>query len=194
MMRLAQNRKYKLILFSNASLLSNVQIPAMMQCDTVKLSLHGQGEEDNIKRWLNVKRHPRTYLMHVITEANAKDTPSVVQYWQPKLSRRDGLMTKSIISYGGVMKDDYMKPNPCKVLRKPRLMVAWNGDCTPCNLDVNVDMCVWNIERDGNLEEMVKSYRYQGWMENIKEKNGICANCFDANNHRETKIYHGTKT
>ena len=191
--RLATGR-YKLILFSNASLMGKEQMAAMKKCDMVKLSIHEETDTGKIEQWLAVPGHPKTYLVYVTTAENKDIQSAVPRHCRSKLSKRDGIIIKSIISYGGIMKDEYMRPNPCRVLQKPRLVVAWDGSCTPCNLDVNVAMNVGHILQNRGLAGVMKTLQYKRNLRAIKEKKGICANCFDANNHRETVIYHGTKT
>ena len=134
--------------------------------------------------------HPKTYLVYVTTANNADKKKDFLDTWLQILSKNDGIITKTVITYGGLMSDDYMTPYSCDVLRKPRLVVAWNGDVSICNLDVNMQKTVGNIlERD--IAEIVDSRAYKYQIDVIKERRGICDGCFDANNHKHTTIHHG---
>jgi sulfatase maturation enzyme AslB (radical SAM superfamily) len=203
MKRLAYGRKYKLILFSNFSLVTKAMLPAMMDCDVVKISLDASNPETfnyvcpngdygviivNIGRWLNIDNHPKTYLVFVTSSINKHDKQAFLDKWLPRLSKNDGIITKSVISYGGVMSE-----NACKVAGQNRLTVAWNGDCSPCNLDVNMEMNVGNILETNDVADIVDSRAYKYQLDVIRDKRGICSNRFDANNHRETVVHRGRR-
>jgi len=116
-----------------------------------------------------------------------------VNSWIHKLNKHDYVLTKSIISYGGVIQDHRITPNECMIPYMPYFIVAWNGDCTPCNLGVDIAL------KGGNLyeyDDVAKLYETNVWRENlkkIKEKRGICLKCVDAKNWKETKIHMGVK-
>jgi radical SAM protein with 4Fe4S-binding SPASM domain len=187
---------------------SKAMLPAMMDCDVVKISLDASNPETfnyvcpngdygviivNIGRWLNIDNHPKTYLVFVTSSINKHDKQAFLDKWLPRLSKNDGIITKSVISYGGVMKDAYMSENACKVAGQNRLTVAWNGDCSPCNLDVNMEMNVGNILETNDVADIVDSRAYKYQLDVIRDKRGICSNCFDANNHRETVVHRGRR-
>lgn len=204
--RLSENRRYKLILFSNWSLVTDEMIPVIRKCDIVKISLDASNAKlfyklcpdsryreltGRISKWLSLEDRPATYLVYTISSLNEYDKGAFLEKWLSKLTRRDGVIAKSVISYGGVMKDDYMTNNRCRVLEKPRLIVAWNGDVSPCNLDVNMSMNAGNLLATNDLSEIVNSRAYKYQLDVIRDKRGICAYCFDANNHRNTVIHRG---
>jgi radical SAM protein with 4Fe4S-binding SPASM domain len=206
--RLAEKRSYKLILFSNFSLITERVVFAIMDCDIVKISLDASNGElfnrlcptgnyqkivDDIEMWLCLDRHPKTYLVYVTSSINKHDKQAFLDKWLPKLPKNDGIITKSVISYGGVIKDAYMSENACKVAGQNRLTVAWNGDCSPCNLDVNMEMNVGNILETNDVAEMLDSRHYKYMLDVIRDKRGICSNCYDANNHRETVVHRGRR-
>jgi len=208
MKKLAEDKPYKLILFSNFSLFGPATYDAVMKCDVVKISLDASDSElfeklcpdgdfadieANIGIWLALKNHPKTYLVYTTSSINKHDKRTFLDKWLPKMSSNDGIITKSVISYGGVMKDDYMTPNRCRVAGQNRLTVAWNGDCSPCNLDVNMEMNVGNITVQNDVADIINGKRYKECLGWIKNKAMVCTNCFDANNHRETRIYCGRR-
>lgn len=194
MSRLAENKSYKLVLFSNFSKLRPEMIPPLMECDIVKISTNIEHPDavSNINKWLEVPNHPRTYLIYVTSSENVNRKQDFLNKWLPVLPKNDGIITKTIITYGGMMSDSYMKPNPCDVLKKPRLMVSWNGDVSICNLDVNMQKKAGNILKS-RIGDIVSSRNYKYQIDSVKEKTGICADCFDSNNHRKTKFYNGER-
>ena len=205
MTKLAESRSYKLTLFSNWALFADEMVPAIKGCDEVRISLDASNNElfqtlcpsseyytivGNIQQWLRVRNRPHTYLVFVTSSINQHDKGTFLRAWLPKLPKRDGVITKAAISYGGVMKDDYMYANTCNILQKRRMVVAWNGDCSPCNLDVNIDMNVGNVLR-GGMAEIAASEQYASQLISIRHRSGICVGCFDSNNHRETVFHSG---
>jgi radical SAM protein with 4Fe4S-binding SPASM domain len=204
MNRLAKDRPYELTLFSDWSLLEASMSPLLIGCDVVKISLDASNCElfnklcpggdyntvvNNIEWWLDLPGHSKTYLVFVTSSLNKHDKQAFLDKWLPKLPKNDGIITKSVISYGGVMKDEYMTDNACKVADQNRLIVSWNGDCSPCNLDVNMSMKAGNIQETNDVADIIDGGIYKNWIKSIKRKEGICENCFDANNHKETVIH-----
>lgn len=61
------------------------------------------------------------------TEANKDDRQKYLDYWLPRMAPSDCVVMKSVISYGGVMKDPYVTENPCTIPEDHRMNVAWNG-------------------------------------------------------------------
>jgi len=88
------------------------------------------------------------------------------------------------------MKDDYMTKNKCDIYNRAMVIIAWNGDMSPCNLDVNLSLKFANL-----LETRV--IFGQGWYDAMRVAGGRetppCSNCFDANNYKKNKWYKGPK-
>jgi radical SAM protein with 4Fe4S-binding SPASM domain len=215
-----RTRPYRLVTNTNGSLLTRLNIDALKRFDLVRFSLdstdsasferlrpggavltvEGQRGDDRyetlteqIECWLSLPDHPRTQLVYVTTDANQHDRQAYLDHWLPRMGPNDCVVLKSVISYGGVMEDAYMTEHPCTIPQDNRINVAWNGDCTPCNLDVNVALCVGNIHETPDLLEMTASDRYRQVMEDIRARRGICRNCRDANNHEESTLYPGVR-
>jgi len=206
----------KLVVHSNWSL-ATVDIMSMMQScvDVVQISidaseasiweelcpggpvndLGGRPTEDRygtlvdkIKYWLNRKHHPRTRLVYVVSSTNEHDWPKFVREWRPLLGPEDDIMVKSAISYSGVVKDPYMTPHVCDVPDRFNMNIAWDGRCTPCNLDVDIGLYVGNIR--GDLREIVESDHYEQVIAAMRERDsGVCKNCFDANHRSDTRFF-----
>ena len=64
--------------------------------------------------------------------------------------------------------------------------MAWDGRCTPCNLDVNLAMTSGNL-KEHTVAEIVGSPAWAKTLQGIRKKEGICSNCFDANNHGQIR-------
>lgn len=94
---------------------------------------------------------------------------------------------------GGVMADRIMSRYPCTIPREKRLVIGYDGTCSPCNLDVNLALNVGNLNDVDDMAEIVRSRKYKEVMRGIRRRQGICQNCFDANNRRLTKNYPGLR-
>ena len=213
-------RSYKIVINTNGSLLTKQNIDILKMFDVVRLSIdssdsdsfeslrpggavltiNGQRGEnrydslrEKIEYWFNEPDHPKTALVHVTTDENKGARQEYLEYWLPRIPKRDSVIMKSVISYGGVIKDPYMTENPCTIPEDNRVVVAFNGDVTPCNLDVNIALKYGNILETPDLREMVKSNNYKNVIKGIRSNQGICANCNDANNHVESMSYQGLK-
>ena len=145
---------------------------------------------EKIEYWLSLPEHTPTKLVYVVSSINEHDRESFVKKWRPKLSPRDYILTKSVLSYGGVMKDSHMKRNSCNIKSQPCFTIAWNGDCSPCNLDVNIELKAGNLLEVRDMKQLVEGDKWGQIMSGIRQKTGICSNCFDANNWTESRTYY----
>lgn len=162
------------------------------------LDLNGKPSKDRyetivekVEYWLGLSGHAPTRLVYVVSSFNEHDRMNFIREWRPKLGPRDHILTKSVISYGGVMKDSHMKENPCEVEKQRWFTIAWNGDCSPCNLDVNIALKVGNLLEALDMKRIIEGEKWKRVMSGIRRKKGICSNCFDANNWTESKCYWG---
>ncbi len=145
---------------------------------------------EKIEYWLSLPDHVPTILVYVVSSINEHDRKNFVKKWRPKLGPQDYILTKSVISYGGVMKDSHMKKNSCKIESQHWFTIAWNGDCSPCNLDVNIELNVGNLLEVRDMKKIIEGDKWKQIMSNIRQKSGICSSCSDANNWTENEIYY----
>lgn len=213
-------RPYQLITNTNGSLLTERSLETLKLFDVVRFSIDSADSDsferlrpggailtiggkrgvnryralaEKIEHWLSLPDHPPTCLVYVKTQSNRDAVQEYLDHWLPLMPPDDHVIVKSVLSYGGAVKDPYMTENPCTIPRDDRLVVAWNGDCTPCNLDVNVALCIGNIHRTPDLRRLLASGRAGAVLRGIRRNQGICRNCNDANNHQETMLYPGER-
>lgn len=211
-----RKRDYDVVLFTNWSLVTLEHLEALKLFDSVRISLDASYSElwdelcpgkpvlDLIGRncedrydtivsklyyWLDLPNHPHTQIVYTMSSINEHDRDNFIQKFQPIIKGRDQILTKSVLSYGGVMADKTMLKNSCNIIDEKRFTVAWNGDCTPCNLDVNVALNVGNVFESNDIKNIVQGNKYKQVMKLIKKKEGVCAKCFDANNWTEHRLY-----
>ena len=98
------------------------------------------------------------------------------------LKKGDVLVTKAMLSFGGVVLDPYMIKRDCNVVREQRFVVAWDGRCTPCSLDGNLAMAAGDLNTQ-SVKEIIWSPAWGQALRDITQRAGICANCFDAQNY-----------
>jgi len=149
--------------------------------------------KNKLEYWLKLTNRPPTQIVYVVSSLNEHDKEKFTKEWAPKLGLKDTILTKSVLSYGGVIKDKHMKENSCNVLCGDRFTVAWDGRCTPCNLDVNIGLNVGNLLKENDVGKIMKSTKWANIMQTIKNKDSICANCFDANNWTEHELHRNNK-
>jgi MoaA/NifB/PqqE/SkfB family radical SAM enzyme len=148
---------------------------------------------DKIEYWLSLPGHAPTRITYVVSSINEHDKKNFVKKWRSKLGPHDHILTKSVLSYGGVMKDSHMKKNSCEVVSQYWFTIAWNGDCSPCNLDVNIELNGGNLLEVRDMKKITEGDKWKQITSKIRQKSGICSNCFDANNWTENKVYYGEK-
>jgi sulfatase maturation enzyme AslB (radical SAM superfamily) len=143
---------------------------------------------EKIKWFLKLQDRPKVLLIYVRQTANKEDEAVFRNEWKHYLRPTDTLVTKAILTFGGVVFDPYMQENECHVVKENRFTVAWDGRCTPCSLDVNIAMHAGSL-KDQSVEEIVSSSKWAGRLQGIRDRAGICANCFDGQNYggRQTK-------
>lgn len=211
------NRCYSLDINTNWSLVTKENLDILKRFDCVRISLDASHPAlweklcrgapvldlngvpcrnryntivEKIEWWLSLPDHVPTRLVYVVSSINEHDREKFVEKWRPKLGHQDHIATKSVISYGGVMKDSHMKKNSCNIKSQPCFTVAWNGDCSPCNLDVNIELKVGNLLEARDMKQIVEGDKWGQVMSKIRQKSGICSNCFDANNWTENRFYY----
>lgn len=204
-----QDRKFQFTLNTNFSLVTEETVETLKHFDRVRISfdattkemwealcpgsallmkdgVKGQGRYETLvektKWYLSLKNRPSVYLIYVRQHANAGDDRIFLKHWRPRIRKGDALLTKSILTFGGVMHDKVMKRRPCRVPSENRFVVAWDGRCTPCSLDVNIAMEAGNLT-DSSVGKIVNSKRWADRLQGIRDRVGICANCFDGQNH-----------
>jgi MoaA/NifB/PqqE/SkfB family radical SAM enzyme len=213
-------RKFTLILNSNWSLVTQDTVDTLRNFDLVRISVDSADADQweklcpggavlnpngtkgksrfaalaaKTEWWMKIKNRPRTNIIFVTQEENEAERLAFVKEWKNILGRHDRINTKSILTYGGVMFDPYMEVNACKVASENRFTVAWDGRITPCNLDVNIAMATHNLN-DMTVEEILDSPEWVKTLQGIRDRQGICANCFDAQNHSQKLYDHNGKT
>lgn len=211
-----KNHLYKLILNTNFSLVTNKVLEALNAVDIVKISFDANSSDlwntlcpggpvldmdgnkqadrygcmsEKIERWLEREERPRTTIIHVVSSYNENEVGEFIKEWQPKLRKGDEILTKTVLSYGGIIYDRHMTTYPCNVQKGGKITVCWDGNCTPCNLDVNAFFKVGNIKQITDIQDIIDSSAYRSAMQQIQRKEGICSRCFDANNRSEDKVY-----
>jgi MoaA/NifB/PqqE/SkfB family radical SAM enzyme len=216
---MASENSYKLSLNTNWSLVTEKNMNVLNNFDEVRINLdtidsflydkmcpgnvldingnvsHNRLDaiSEKLDHWLSIPNHTQTRIVYTTSSFNENEREDFVRLWVPKLNKQDYVLTKSIISYGGIIQDRRITSNDCMIHDLPYFVAAWNGDCTSCNLDVDIALKGGNLYKYDDIETI---YETNVWRENLKkieEKRGICSKCVDANNWSENEIYMGMK-
>jgi sulfatase maturation enzyme AslB (radical SAM superfamily) len=214
-------RRYGFDLFTNWSLVTRENMESLKHFDCVRISFDASYAElweqlcpggtvldldggpsgdrystlvSKMEYWLRQPDHAPTNLHCVVSEANQHYTKQLIAKWRPRLGSRDYIWTKTIISYGGIMRDAHITANACDIPSSRKVSVAWNGDCTPCNLDVNLEWRAGNLAEARDIKRIVEADKWCRVVASIARKEGMCVICLDANNRSEDRFYYGGET
>jgi radical SAM protein with 4Fe4S-binding SPASM domain len=147
--------------------------------------------EEKIKYWFARPDHIPTRHEFTTSHYNSNDADKFVGKWKPFLSSKDTIVTKAVLSYGGVMLDEPLLTNfHCNMWDGSiYLVVTWDGKVGPCFLDIDMGLQLGNA-KEASLKSILESKTYQEVKTLSKSKNIVpCKTCRDANNHSNDKVY-----
>ena len=139
-------------------------------------------------RWLERRDHRPTRIVFVQSSHNEGEAADFVAYWRPFLGANDVILVKQVLTYGGIVPIAHQALNRCNVWDVRYVMIDVHGNCTPCNLDVNVQLHLGNIMQD-SIENLYHGPIAQ-W---LKTQTGCgkalspCKTCVDGNNWSENE-------
>jgi radical SAM protein with 4Fe4S-binding SPASM domain len=141
-----------------------------------------------VRWWFHLGDHVPTRHVFVVCEKNKSEVVEYVKKWQYWLGEKDEILIKNVLTYGGVIHKDtpefqeFTFTNPCNIWGQSSLTIDWQGNVTPCNLDVNMGLTIGNI-KDSTIKDL---YRGKEWnrIRELSQKRKItpCKTCHDANN------------
>ena len=140
--------------------------------------------EDKLEVWLK-EPHPPTALIHIESPATNGQAQALVKRWKPFLSKHDEIIIKPWITYGGIMGPVASLKRRCSIAKSNnKLTISYNGNCTPCNLDVNIAICGGNLLKTPDAQVMMASPRWKRALHAMQHGDEeLCQSCPDANNH-----------
>ena len=132
--------------------------------------------------WFSLSNHVPTRHVFTVNSKNVGELKQYVEKWLPYLGDSDCILVKNVLTYGGKMQDEMIRPNPCNVWENNMLIVDWAGRVSPCNLDVNMDLEIGDVTTNSLLEISNNHNRHKLERESIKKNIDPCKSCIDANN------------
>lgn len=146
---------------------------------------------EKVHRWLQRPDHRPTRLVFVKSSWNEGEHDPFLDYWLPHLGPEDYVLMKQVLSYGGKTADSQVQPvKNCNVWDMRFLMVDWQGNLSPCNLDTNMDLKLGNV-MDGAITEA-----YEGAIaKRLRSLTGCggtitpCTTCTDGNNWSQNELH-----
>jgi len=150
-----------------------------------------QAINEKVHLWLSLPDHSPTRLVFVKSSSNPGEKEAFVEYWQPYLGRNDHILMKQVLSYGGKINDPMVEPvNRCNVWEMRYLMIDWQGNLSPCNLDTNMDLTIGNIMHDSidALYNGPVADRLRGQTGCLRDITP-CRTCKDGNNWTGNEVY-----
>ncbi|MDO6476479.1 radical SAM protein [Alteromonas sp. 1_MG-2023] len=137
---------------------------------------------DKMKLWFSMPDHRPTRLVFVESQYNKGQSQRFIDFWQPFLGERDEIIVKPVLSYGGKISDPSITHGSCNVWDLKMCQLDWQGNVSPCNLDVNMDLRLGNI-----MENSLYNIYYSDEARTLQKKTGCgndvtpCKTCTDSN-------------
>lgn len=137
---------------------------------------------NKIRYWFGLNDHRPTRHVFTVSSINRKEVDQYVERWKPLLGETDEILLKTVLTYGGKMKDALNLENPCDVWESDFLTVDWRGRVSPCNLDTNMELELGSFP-ERSLLELHLSEQRKKLSERSKAREIVpCKFCIDANN------------
>lgn len=146
---------------------------------------------EKIESWFRRADHVPTRHEFTISKNNYHEIKSFVNRWLPFLSPYDSIVTKNILTYGGVMFDDpFIRENHCSMCNdRDYLVITWDGKVGLCFLDTNMELCIGDANTQ-SLSEIISSPKRQETIRCVSNKSlKVCKNCVDADNRISDRVF-----
>ncbi|MFT7169919.1 MAG: organic radical activating enzyme [Paracoccaceae bacterium] len=150
---------------------------------------------EKVERWLARPDHTPTRLVFVKSSWNEGEHDLFLEYWLPKLGPDDYVLMKQVLSYGGKTADKEVQGiGNCNVWDMRFLMIDWQGNLSPCNLDTNMDLKIGNI-----MDDSVETHYRGAVADRLRGLTGCggkitpCSTCTDGNNWSQNETHSNPK-
>jgi len=146
---------------------------------------------EKVYKWLARPDHRPTRIVFVKSSWNEGEREPFLAHWLPRLGPQDYVLMKQVLSYGGKTADREVEPvGNCNVWKMRFLMIDWQGNLSPCNLDTNMDLKLGSV-MDGALEQLYYGQR----ADRLRGLTGCgraltpCKTCTDGNNWSRNEVH-----
>jgi radical SAM protein with 4Fe4S-binding SPASM domain len=137
--------------------------------------------DEKIRYWHSLPDHCSTRHTFTVTSMNKDDVRNYVNKWIPRLGPGDYILAKRVLSYGGKICDELIKPFPCNIWDNTIMAIDWRGRVSPCNLDTDLALCIGDATRN-TLEEIYHgSARAKARRKFESRRYAPCRDCIDGN-------------
>lgn len=137
---------------------------------------------EKMHMWFALPDHRPTRLVFVESQYNKGQSTKFIDYWTPFLGPQDELIVKPVLSYGGKISDPSISKGTCNVWDLKMCQLDWQGNVSPCNLDVNMELHLGNI-----MQRSLNDIYYSDSADALRQKTGCgnsiepCSTCTDSN-------------
>lgn len=146
---------------------------------------------EKVERWLERPDHRPTRIVFVKSSWNQGERDLFLDHWRPRLGRNDYVLMKQVLSYGGKTADRGIQPvGNCNVWDMRFLMVDWQGNLSPCNLDTNMDLKLGNV-----MDDSIEAIYHGPIATRLRGLTGCgrditpCSTCADGNNWSANEVH-----
>lgn len=146
---------------------------------------------DKVSYWFSIPGHSRTRHEFTIASYSVHELKAFVQKWLPLLGPNDEILTKGILSYGGIMLNEpLLMSSPCGMWGSQNyLVIDWQGSVSPCFLDSGMRLTIGSILHDSLKNIQVGSKRKNVRQQSLDRIIKPCDMCLDASHSLKTRIY-----
>ncbi len=144
---------------------------------------------DNIKNILGLKKNlginsPALILQCIYSDETKDEIREYIREWAPHLNKTDRISIKEYNDFAGRLEmklpatDDFSRM-PCNVILE-NMVIFWNGDVTPCCLDMEGEMNAGNVF-ESSVRKVWEGKKYRRLREAVQDEKykelEFCRNC-----------------
>jgi len=179
-MRYLKNKPIKIMINTNFSLITNRHRKLFLDINLTELrvglgNIRVKANQDvvtlKLKDWFK-KEHSPTKLVYTITSNNKDNQHEFVKFWEPYLDKKDSILSKTMLTYGGKMKDTEIITHACNENIRKNLVISWDGKVSPCHLDTEMNLEIGDATTETLKSIYTHSYKKLGVSD-------ICNDCVD---------------
>lgn len=146
---------------------------------------------DKVEYWFALPNHSSTRHEFTVASYSVKELKAFVKKWLPLLGPNDEILTKCVLSYGGIMLNEpFLTPARCRMWELyDYLVVDWQGDVSPCFLDNGMRLVIGSIMHNSLRDINISSTKKKIMKRSISKTIQPCNTCLDASHNQKTRIY-----
>ncbi len=146
---------------------------------------------EKVEYWFSLRNHPSTRHEYTVASYSIQEVKAFVQKWLPLLGPNDEILTKCVLSYGGIMLNEpFLTPARCRMWESHNyLVVDWQGNVSPCFLDTGMKLTIGSIVNNSLRSINASAARENIMKQSIAKTIKPCDTCMDASHNIKSRTY-----